>query len=403
MRASSPTRYRSATIGRSLRASPASKTPVRHRRLSNPNGNNECAAKDLEVNSMTSYLFPDMSSGIAEVLPTHTPALFAAAVARASAALRAGEIVALPTETVYGLAANALDPAAVAKIYALKDRPPHNPIILHVASRPLACACASHWPQLADQLGEAFWPGPLTLVVPKAAHIPDIVTAGGPTVGIRWPQHPFMQAVIRACGFPLAAPSANLSNQLSPTAAAHVVRHLGHRLSLIVDGGDANVGIESTVVDVSGISPRILRPGMIDAAAIAKVVGTPTSFTHEKKTSPDNAGAPLRSPGLLAKHYSPRARLHILQWTDELDLQQQLRGAALANDQCWILAHTHVPLSGAFPQVSIIPHDPEAYARALYGELHRCDDANAKFIIIEAPPEGHAWEAIKDRLRRAAA
>ena len=160
----------------------------------------------------------------AEVLPTHTPELFQKAVRRAAELLRAGEVVALPTETVYGLAANALDANAVAKIFQIKGRPANNPIIVHVASNEMAKHCVANWPELADKLSQSFWPGPLTLVLPRANEIPDIVTAGGATVGVRWPSHPFIQAVIRECGFPLAAPSANLSNQISPTNAEHV-RH----------------------------------------------------------------------------------------------------------------------------------------------------------------------------------
>jgi len=339
-----------------------------------------------------------MSSGRAEVLPTHTPLLFAAAVARAVACLRAGEVVALPTETVYGLAANALDPRAVARIFELKGRPAHNPIIIHVASRVLALQCASQWPALADQLGAAFWPGPLTLVVPRSSHIPDIVTAGGPTVGIRWPQHPFMQAVIRECGFPLAAPSANLSNQLSPTCASHVERSLGDRLSLIVDGGDANVGLESTVVDLSGPSPRILRPGMIDATALARATG----FSWATDGGPAEDSAVRKSPGQLSRHYSPRARLLVWHWQDETDLNRQLQAAKAPADNLWVLAHTRIPLAGKIPHVCVIPDDPEAYARALYGELHRCDESGAELIVVEAPPEGTAWAAVADRLRRAA-
>lgn len=345
------------------------------------------------------YLFPSMSSVGAEVLPTHTPALFAEAVSRAVAALRAGEVVALPTETVYGLAANALNAEAVAQIFRLKGRPAHNPIIIHVASRALAVRCASDWPTLADRLGEAFWPGPLTLVVPKAPHIPDLVTAGGATVGIRWPQHPFMQAVIRACDFPLAAPSANPSNQLSPTSAIHVVRSLGDRLRLIVDGGDANVGIESTVVDVSGPIPRVLRPGIIDLPSLARVAGVAVETAVA-------AGIPagvLRSPGLLSRHYSPRARLLLLTWRDEQHLQQQLQTASIVPHRTWILAHSQIPTGRLFPNVCIIPDDAEAYARAIYGELHRCDEAGAELIIVETPPDGPVWAAISDRLRRAAA
>ena len=180
-----------------------------------------------------------------EILPTHTPELFKKSVRRTAELLRAGEVAALPTETVYGLAANALDETAVAKIFQIKGRPSHNPIIVHVASSDLARNCVTQWPELAEKFARAFWPGPLTLVLPRAERIPAVVTAGGPTVGIRWPGHPFMQAVIRECGFPLAAPSANLSNQVSPTNVEHVRQQLEGRIPLIVDGGQSQVGIES--------------------------------------------------------------------------------------------------------------------------------------------------------------
>lgn len=200
------------------------------------------------------------TGGLPRVIPIHTPALFEAAVREAVALLKDGQLVALPTETVYGLAANALDRGAVARIFEAKGRPSTNPIIVHVAGREQARACSSAWPRLADQLADSFWPGPLTLVVPKAAVVPDLVSAGGPTVAVRWPSHPFMQAVIKGCGFPLAAPSANRSNGTSPTQVDHVVRSLRDRVPLVVDGGSCNVGIESTVVDVTGSVPRVLRP-----------------------------------------------------------------------------------------------------------------------------------------------
>ncbi len=171
---------------------------------------------------------------VADVLPTHTPALFEAAVARAWELLRAGELVALPTETVYGLAANALDARAVAKIFEVKGRPAHNPIIVHVGSVAMAGRCVTAWPEIAERLAKAFWPGPLTLVLPRSAAIPDSVTAGGATVGVRQPAHPFIQAVIEACDFPLAAPSANLSTRVSPTNAMHVKKSLGNKIRLIV-------------------------------------------------------------------------------------------------------------------------------------------------------------------------
>src|SRR5260221_4719070 len=173
----------------------------------------------------------------ADVLPTDTLALFEAAVERASGLLRAGEVVALPTETVYGLAANALNAEAVELIYQTKGRPAHNPIIVHVGGIAMAQRCVAKWPQVANELARSFWPGPLTLVLQRSLIIPDIVTGVGSTVGVRWPSHPFIQAVIRRWDFPLPAPSANLSNELSPTNAGHVQKSLGDRLRLIVDGG----------------------------------------------------------------------------------------------------------------------------------------------------------------------
>ena len=216
-----------------------------------------------------------------DILPTHTPVLFQKAVRRAAELLRAGEVVALPTETVYGLAANALDEKAVAKIFQIKGRPAHNPIIVHVASHELAHGCAQSWPPLAAKFSKSFWPGPLTLVLPRAEKIPDAVTAGGATVGIRWPSHPFIQAVIRECGFPLAAPSANLSNQISPTNAEHVRAQLAGKIPLIVDGGQSQVGIESTVLDLTVSPPCILRPGMIHAESLAAVGGDISNFKFQ--------------------------------------------------------------------------------------------------------------------------
>ena len=338
----------------------------------------------------------------AEILSTQTPALFQSAVRRATELLRAGEVVALPTETVYGLAANALDARAVAKIFAAKGRPAHNPVIVHVASLALARRCARAWPPLADRLAAKFWPGPLTLVLPRAREIPDNVAAGGDTVGVRWPAHPFIQAVIRACDFPLAAPSANVSNQVSPTNAEHVRDSLGDRIRLIVDGGQAQVGIESTVLDVSTRPLRILRPGMIHLETLMAVVGSDGVQSMEFTLgggSPTN----LPSPGLLRKHYSPRARLVLWSWRDEADLEAQLDLAKFqAADTC-VIAHAQIPLGGVWRRISVIPHDAEAFARAIYAELHACDATGAEWIVVEATPATPEWRAITDRLRRAAA
>jgi L-threonylcarbamoyladenylate synthase len=331
---------------------------------------------------------------ITETLPTHTPALFDAAVRRAVELLKAGELVALPTETVYGLAANALDPDAVAQIYSVKGRPAHNPIICHVASPELARRCVTAWPDNADKLARAFWPGPLTLVLPRAAIIPDIVAAGGPTVGIRWPSHPLMQAVIAACDFPIAAPSANLSNQLSPTNAAHVQSQLAGKVRLIVDGGQAQVGIESTVIDLSTRPARLLRPGMIHEESLMSVVGD---------LAIGAAAGELRSPGLLQKHYSPRARLRVLTWKSDGDLRTQLAALQIDPNRCCVVAHSVLPGGAGFQRVAVVPHDAEAFARALYAELHQCDEIGAGDIVVEQLPEGPEWRAIADRLTRAAA
>jgi L-threonylcarbamoyladenylate synthase len=332
------------------------------------------------------------------VLPTHTPALRRRAVGRAVRLLRRGEPVALPTETVYGLAANALDPAAVARIFAIKERPAHNPIIVHVASLAMARAAAARWPRLADRLARAFWPGPLTLVLPRAAAIPGIVAAGGPTVGIRWPRHPVIEAVIRACGFPLAAPSANLASQLSSTTAAHVRAALGERVELILDGGPSPVGVESTVLDLTVEPPRVLRPGMIHEESLLAVTGG-----LQPPAGAAGAGGPLRSPGLLTRHYAPRARLILWPRAGAPDLAAFLARRGLSPERSWAIVHARLPSAAAFGGVVVLPREAAAFARALYAELHRCDAAGARCIAVEEPPLGPEWSAIADRLRRAAA
>jgi L-threonylcarbamoyladenylate synthase len=331
-----------------------------------------------------------------KILSTHTPELFQKAVRRAAELLRAGETVALPTETVYGLAANALDEKAVEKIFQIKGRPANNPIIVHVAGIEMAKSCVKNFPALAEKPAKSFWPGPLTLVLPRAKKIPEIVTAGGPTVGIRWPNHPFIQAVIHECGFPLAAPSANLSNQISPTNAEHVRKSLGEKIPLIVDGGQSQVGIESTVLDLTANPPRILRPGMIHAESLAAVCGEVQISNSEFQISD------LRSPGLLKKHYSPKAKLLVLNWRDDAELQFKTQNSKLKTQNCHIIAHTKIPSGGNFAGVSVIPHDAEAFARAIYAELHRCDEAGAKLIVVEAPPDLPEWSGIADRLLHAA-
>jgi L-threonylcarbamoyladenylate synthase len=335
-------------------------------------------------------------AAIADVLPTHTPALFRAAVRRAAELLRAGDAVALPTETVYGLAANALDAKAVERIFQIKGRPAHNPIIVHVASIDMAKRCVANWPALASRLAKAFWPGPLTLVLPRAKEIPGVITAGGPTVGVRWPSHPFIQAVIHECGFPLAAPSANPANRVSPTNAGHVRKSLGDKLRLIVDGGQAQVGIESTVLDISSAPPQLLRPGMIHEQALLAVTG-------ELARGAGGSTGVLKSPGLLRRHYSPKAKLAVWSWENEAELKARTADCGVPASRVHVVAHTRIPSGAGLGRVSVIPRDATAFARAIYAELHQCDEAGAGLIVVEALPDAPEWRAIADRLRRAAA
>ena len=287
------------------------------------------------------------------------------------------------------------------RIYAVKGRPAHNPIIVHVAELALAKRCVAQWPESADQLANAFWPGPLTLVLPRSKEIPDVVTAGGETVAVRWPSHPFIQALIRACGFPLAAPSANPSNRISPTTAEHVRKALGAKLKLIVDGGPSQVGIESTVLDLTVSPPRVLRPGMIHEESLLAVLSSSRERGPEVR-GPKSERA-LRSPGMLRQHYAPKAKLLLLSWEGEDGLRAELARRGWSAAVTHVIAHTHIPLGGGWGGVSVIPHDAMAFARAIYAELHRCDEAAVEWIVVEAPPDEPAWRGIADRLQRAAA
>jgi L-threonylcarbamoyladenylate synthase len=330
------------------------------------------------------------------IVPAQTDSEISAAVEVAAAYLRRGEVIAIPTETVYGLAANAFDAHAVQKIFAIKNRPPTNPLIVHVASFEMARQCAGAWPAAAEAFSRTFWPGPLTIVVERSSRIPDSVTAGGDTVGLRWPAHRFVQELIAHCGFPLAAPSANLSGEVSPTTAHHVWRSLGDKVPVIIDGGRANVGIESTVVDASSAMPRLLRPGIIPASALSVVSGKVV------ESGSTDAGA-LRSPGLLLKHYAPKARLVTWRWENANELREQAIASHIPLDRIHVLARLHVPERGGFGRVIAMPRTAEMFAKVLYAELHASDDAGADLIVVEAPPQTAEWEAIWDRLRRAAA
>jgi L-threonylcarbamoyladenylate synthase len=296
--------------------------------------------------------------------------------------LKRGRLVAFPTETVYGLGANALDATAVGRIYAAKGRPDYNPLIVHVADAASARAVTAEWPDRAQALADTFWPGPLTIVLPKRPAVPDGVTAGLPSVAVRVPSHPIAHALIAAANIPVAAPSANRSMALSPTTAQHVADSLGDRVDLILDGGPTTVGIESTVVDLTGDTPRILRPGMISAPEIERVIG-PLGVA----STPSGEQA-RQSPGMLDRHYSPRARLIL---ADAEDVERAMLGFENSEG-----------LSISAPAGVRMPSDPAAYAARLYDQLHALDARGVEVIVVERVPGGAAWDGIRDRLERAA-
>ncbi len=301
--------------------------------------------------------------------------------------LRAGRLVAFPTETVYGLGANALDAEAVARIYAVKRRPGTSPIIVHVASIEMAQSLVADWPEAADRLAQKFWPGPLTLVLEKQLDkqpaIPAIVTANLSTVGLRMPAHPIALALIRAAGVPLAAPSANRFTQLSPTTADHVRRSLGSDLDYILDGGPCQVGIESTVLSLAEPRPILLRPGGISRTELEAIVG-PVASAQEVQ-----AGA-HPAPGLHPRHYSPRTTLYLA-----------TNGKLPDQGQGIYLQHQHPP-SRTNITIHQMPQSAADYAAALYEVLHQADAGTYSWIAVDFPPSTPEWEAIHDRLKRAA-
>jgi len=316
-------------------------------------------------------------------------------IARAAAIIRAGGLVGMPTETVYGLAGNALDPASIARIYAAKGRPAHNPLIAHVADAAQAQTLAAEWPEMARALAATFWPGPLTLVVRRKAIVPTELTAGLDTFGVRVPDHPVALALIRAAGVPLAAPSANRFTEVSPVTAAQVARGLGSAVDMILDAGHTRVGIESTVVDVSGGRPVLLRPGMITQQEIEAIVGP---VSRHRGGGRDDAAR--RSPGMIARHYAPRARVELVAMGRMHTAIAAAREAADTVVLGCLLHSEAVPAGLAFGRR--LPDSPEGYANALYDALHDADAAGCTLLLVEDLPDDAAWEALRDRLTRAA-
>jgi L-threonylcarbamoyladenylate synthase len=311
-------------------------------------------------------------------------------IVQAAEVLRAGGLVAFPTETVYGLGASALDAAAVARIFAAKGRPANNPLIVHVAEASEARPLVPDWPDTAARLAERFWPGPLTLVLPRANCVPDVVTAGGPTVAVRVPSHPVAQALLRAAGVPVAAPSANRSNRLSPTTAAHVLRDLEGRIDLVLDGGPAG-SIESTVLDLTTAPPRLLRPGTILPAELEAVVG-PIAWAGGARSG----SAALPSPGMMPRHYAPRTPTTCVEG-DGTEVVRRLRAAGLKVG--WVTMRAPADRFGAVSVV--LGEEPARYAAALYAALHELDERALDRIVVALPPDRDEWLGVRDRLRRA--
>lgn len=307
-------------------------------------------------------------------------------------ALQAGGIIAFPTETVYGLGADAFSADAVARVFALKGRPSNNPLIVHVSGPEMARRVVSEWPEDARRLADAFWPGPLTLVLPRAEGLPDAVTASGPTVGVRCPDHPVALALIEASGTPIVGPSANPSGRLSPTTAEHVADAFPDADLAILDGGACRAGIESTVLDLTGDTPRVLRPGVVGPEAIARVLGRAV-LTEPR--GPEEARP--ASPGLLGPHYQPRAPVRLIADAGADDTSP---GEALI---AW--SRGDHPGGGT---VLGIPSDPAGYAGALYARLHAADRLRPERIVVELPAAagdeagGSIRLAVLERLTRAA-
>jgi len=312
--------------------------------------------------------------------------------------------VAVPTETVYGLAADASNPAAVRRIFAAKGRPADHPLIVHVPDLAALPQVADRVPPWAWALAARFWPGPLTLVLPRTDRVSPEATAGLPTVGVRVPDHPLTRALLYALGGWVAAPSANRFRAVSPTTAAHVRRDLGDRVDLILDGGPCAVGVESTICDATGAAPRVLRPGAVSAAQIAAVTGLPVTRAGDDD--------PVRAPGQLAAHYQPRAAVEVVSANGLRARAETLSAQGLT---VYVVARTGASLSLDAPEMARGPLPPElpwrgeltgdraeALARRLYAALRAADDAGADVVLVERPAPGGIGDALLDRLQRAA-
>ena len=306
----------------------------------------------------------------------------------AASILRDGGLVAFATETVYGLGADATNPSAVAKIFEAKGRPSHNPLIVHACDMIMVRSCVAEWPDAADELAQRFWPGPLTLVLPRSSLIPDLVTAGRETVGVRVPALRVARSLISRAGVPVAAPSANRSNQISPTTAQHVLKDLDGRIAMILDSGACRVGLESTVLDLSTGQPKILRPGPITSREIERALGLVKLQPHD-----GNAENPS-SPGQQLVHYAPRTKAFRVEG-------HRLGGMTFAGPSALLTFGKYVPPESPSFQRHQAFRTPDEAAANLYRLLHEWDAEGFSQIVIVPPPDKPDWDAVRDRVNRA--
>jgi L-threonylcarbamoyladenylate synthase len=332
-------------------------------------------------------------ASMARVLPIDPLSPDPATIAEAAGVLARGGLVAFPTETVYGLGARGLHPAEVVRIFTAKGRPPGHPLILHVEGEPMAEALASRWPSSAARFAGTFWPGPLTLVVPRAPHVPLEVTGGLDTVGLRAPAHPVALALLRAVGEPLAAPSANAHTSISPTTAEHVVRSLGDAVDLVLDAGPTAHGIESTVVSLVGTEPQVLRPGAVSLAELRRI--EPSTRYEAVVLETD---VPRAAPGMASKHYAPRARVVV---APRGTVAAAVRGAGPGPVAAIVASPRAAQEAAGCAPLLVLPDDAAGFARELYAALHAVDRGGAAVVVVEDVPPGAAWWAVADRLRRA--
>lgn len=324
------------------------------------------------------------------------------ALYEAAVILKNGGLVAFPTETVYGLGANALSQTAVEGIFKAKGRPADNPLIVHIADIKELNSIAVNIPTDALKLASAFWPGPLTMVLPKAQGIPQIVTAGLPTVAVRLPAHPIARRLIELAGVPVAAPSANISGRPSPTVAAHVIEDLTDRVDIIIDGGNAQVGLESTVIDLSCEPPIILRPGGITYAQIKEII---PSVINDISDKPTNNEAP-KSPGMKYKHYAPKAKLYVFEGEQDkviAEIKKRVIQAQAVGLKAGVLAHTDTVAQYNAHYVYNYGKDKKELAANLFLALREFDNNNVNIIFSEPVEDGGIGTAIKNRLYKAAA